>query len=62
MKHFDPKGKYKDVIDAVSKCSDGTHVVKVFRVEHGGTRLEYYLVTIDKEGNVVGVKAKAVES
>ncbi|KAF2154173.1 hypothetical protein K461DRAFT_267226 [Myriangium duriaei CBS 260.36] len=62
IKHFNPKGKYDDVVDAVSKCSDGNHVVKVFRVEHGGPRVEYYLVTIDKDGNVVGVKVKAVES
>ncbi|PNS16731.1 hypothetical protein CAC42_4695 [Sphaceloma murrayae] len=62
IKHFNPKGQYDDVVDAVSKCSDGTHVVKVFQVQHGGTRSEYYVVTIDKEGNVVGVRAKAVES
>ncbi|PSK36096.1 hypothetical protein B9Z65_5911 [Elsinoe australis] len=62
IKHFNVKGQYDDVVDAVSKCSDGTHVVKVFQVEHGSTRSEYYLVTIDKDGNVVGVKAKAVES
>ncbi|KAF2222456.1 hypothetical protein BDZ85DRAFT_250364 [Elsinoe ampelina] len=61
-KHFDPQGQYKEVIDAVSKSSDGVHVVKVFEVSHGSTRKEYYLVTIDKEGNVVGLKAKAVES
>ena len=62
VKQFDPKGKYKEVIAAVSKSSDGNHVVKVFRVDLGGTRCEYWLITIDGEGNVVGVKAKAVES
>lgn len=62
IKQFNPKGKYDEVVAAVQKSSDGTHVVKVFRVDHGGTRCEYYVVTIGGDGNVVGVKAKAVES
>jgi hypothetical protein len=60
-KEFDPQGQYKKVVDAVKKAGDGT--VKVFKVEHGATRVEYYVVSIDeKEGRVVGLKALSVES
>ncbi|KAI9708593.1 MAG: hypothetical protein M1820_003811 [Bogoriella megaspora] len=60
-KDFDPRGQYKNVLDAVGKAGDGD--VKVFRVEHGSTRAEYYVVSLDgKGGRVVGLKAKAVES
>jgi hypothetical protein len=60
-KDFDPRGQYKNVIDAVKKAGSGK--VSVFKVEHGGTRSEYYVVSVDgKEGKVVGLKALAVES
>jgi hypothetical protein len=60
-KEFDPQGQYKKVIDAVKKAGDGK--VRVFRVEHGSTRVEYYVVSVDeKEGRVVGLKALSVES
>lgn len=53
--------QYKKVIDAVKKAGNGE--VKVFRVELEGTRAEYYVVSVDKEGGkVVGLKALAVES
>ena len=45
----------------MKKAGDGK--VKVFRVEHGSTRSEYYVVSVDeKEGRVVGLKALSVES
>lgn len=60
-KEFDPKGDYGDVLDMVKKAGSGD--VKVFRVGHGRTRAEYYVVCVDgKGGRVVGLKAKAVES
>ena len=53
--------QYKSVIDAVQKAGDGE--VKVFRVELEGTRAEYYVVSVDREGKkVVGLKALSVES
>ncbi len=37
--------------------------VKIFRVQHGKTRAEYYVVSFDsKSSKIVGLKAKAVES
>lgn len=58
---FDPRGQYKNVLQAVEKAGDG--VARVFRVHHGSTRAEYYVVGLDKKGKkVVGLKAKAVES
>ncbi|KAF2808742.1 uncharacterized protein BDZ99DRAFT_477275 [Mytilinidion resinicola] len=60
-KEFDPEGQYKSVLDAVKKAGSGE--VGVFRVEHGSTRAEYYVVSVDtKEGRLVGLKALAVES
>ena len=60
-KDFDPRGQYKNVVEAVKKAGNGK--VQVFRVSHGETRSEYYVVSIDKEeGRVVGLKALAVES
>jgi predicted aspartyl protease len=53
--------QYKGVVEAVGKAGNGQ--VKVFRVELGGTRAEYYVVAVDeKEGRVVGLKALSVES
>ena len=58
---FDPKGHYKEVLQAVEKAGDGR--ARVFRVHHGSTRAEYYVVGLDKKGKkVVGLKARAVES
>ena len=58
---FDPQGEYKKVIEAVEQSGDGK--TRIYRAEHGKTRLEYYIVGFDKEGGrVVGLKAKAVES
>lgn len=58
---FDPTGQYEEVLQAVEKAGDGK--ARVFRVHHGSTRAEYYVVGIDRKGKkVVGLKAKAVES
>ena len=67
LKEFDPKGQYRDVLKAVEDAVGGGGSgkgVKVFRVEHGGTRAEFYVVGVDDEGEgrVVGLKALAVES
>ncbi|KAL9134528.1 MAG: hypothetical protein Q9175_004294 [Cornicularia normoerica] len=60
-KEFDPQGEYKKVMEAVEQSGDGK--TRVYRVEFGRTRVEYYVVGFDKEGGrVVGLKAKAVES
>lgn len=46
------------------KAIDETAVdVKVYRVEIGPSRVEYWVVALDVEGGkLVGLKAKAVES
>lgn len=36
--------------------------VKVYRVEVGTSRVEYYVVALDGEGMLVGLRAKAIES
>ena len=60
-KEFDPNGQYKEVLRAVDEAGDGKS--RIFRVVHGKTRAEYYVVGLDKgKGRVVGLKAKAVES
>lgn len=41
----------------------GSGEVKVFRVHHGRSRAEYYVVSLDEKGRrVVGLKAVAVET
>lgn len=58
---FDPRSQYKDVLQAVEKAGDGKS--KVYRVEQGKTRIEYYVVGLDKENmRIVGLRANAVES
>ncbi|KAI9741227.1 MAG: hypothetical protein M1834_002943 [Cirrosporium novae-zelandiae] len=60
-KDFDPRGEYDDVLDAVKKAGSGD--ASVFRIRHGSTRAEYYVVSLDeKSSRIVGLKAKAVES
>ncbi|KIV97096.1 hypothetical protein PV10_00888 [Exophiala mesophila] len=59
VKDFDPRGQYKEIVDRVKKAGSGD--VKVFRVEVGATRVEYYIVTIG-DRSLVGVVTKAVES
>lgn len=58
---FDPRGNYKEVMDSVRQAGGGE--VRVFRVQHGKTRAEYYVISVDAKGSrIVGLKAKAVES
>ena len=60
-KDFNPKGQYNEVVQAVEKAGDGKS--RIFKIEHGKTRTEYWIVGLDKEGKkVVGLKAMAVES
>ena len=60
-KEFDPRGDYKQILKKVDHVTTGG--VKIFRVEGGGTRVEYFVVGISKEGTaLVGLKAKAIES
>jgi len=60
VKDFDPMGQYADIIDRVKSAGDGKGV-KIFRIEVGATRVEYYIVTLGV-GKLVGVYTKAVES
>jgi len=58
---FDPQGQYEKVVGAVKKV--GSSSIKFYRVEHGGTRTEWYVVSLDKKGGkIVGMKAVAVQS
>lgn len=58
---FDPQGQYKVIIKAVDDAAGGKS--RIYRVNHGKTRADYYVVGFDEKGKkVVGLKAKAVES
>ncbi|RDW82069.1 hypothetical protein BP6252_03181 [Coleophoma cylindrospora] len=57
---WDPQAQYKEVIDAVRQAGKGSDV-RVYRIVKGGTRVEYWVVTIEG-GHLVGVKALAIES
>ena len=60
-KEFDPRGQYAEALGAVEKAGDGK--ARIFRVETGKARVEYYVVGFDeKGGRVVGLKARSVES
>ena len=60
-KEFDPRGDYKEVLQAVEKAWDGK--TRIYRLETWTSRAEYCVVGLDeKGGKVVGLKAKAVES
>lgn len=72
---FDPRSQYTAVFRAVraaaTQASGGGEKVvdesaieaKVYRVEVGPSRVEYWIVALDVEGGkLVGLKAKAVES
>lgn len=48
---------------AAAACAGAEEDVKVYRVETGGARVEYYVLGLDvKGGRVVGLRARAVES
>lgn len=58
---FDSEGIYEPALCAVRNAGDGS--AWIFRVELGRTRVEYYIVSQDKNSKrVVGLKAKSVES
>ncbi|KAL4893042.1 hypothetical protein BDV59DRAFT_202028 [Aspergillus ambiguus] len=67
---FDPKNQYAPALRAVraaaaaSSSGDEADVeVKVYRVEVGPSRVQYYVLALDgKGGLVVGLRAKAIES
>ena len=49
------------MLQAVERAGDGK--ARVFRLQHGKTRTEYYVIGFDeKHGRLVGLKAMAVES
>ena len=59
---WDPRGDYAYIIEAV-RAAAGTDEVKVYRIQHDHTRVEYYVVGLDSESSrIVGMKAKAIES
>ncbi|KAL4968584.1 uncharacterized protein BDV14DRAFT_196886 [Aspergillus stella-maris] len=66
---FDPKDQYESVLKAVRAAAvqgsggdEGSVDVKVYRVETGSSRVEYWVVALDGEGLLVGLRAKAIES
>lgn len=59
LKDFDPRDQYTEIVDRVKRAGSGD--VKVFRVEVGATRVEYYIVTTG-DRSLVGVVTRAVES
>lgn len=62
MSEWDRTGQYKEVVDAVREACKGGDV-RVYRVPRGGTRVEYWVVGVDREeGRLVGVKALGIES
>jgi len=60
-KQFDPRDQYGDVLEAVERVV-GKQGVKIFRVELGGARCEYWVVGVLEGKRVVGAKVGAVES
>lgn len=70
-KSFDPRSQYSSEIQAVraavaasdSKVNESDVKVKVYRVEVGNSRVEYWIIALDgAEGKIVGLMAKAIES
>lgn len=69
---FDPRNQYASVVKAVRAAvaqgsggavDEGRVEVKVYRVEVGGSTVEYFVLGLEaKEGWIVGVRAKAVET
>lgn len=61
VKGFDPNGQYRQLVREVEKAGDGKSLV--FKIHHGQTRLEYYVVGLDiARKRIVGMKALSVES
>ena len=59
-KEFEAGGEYGEVVEAVEKASSGK--IGFYRVELGGTRSEVWVVGVDGEGSLVGLKAVAILS
>ncbi|KAL4807418.1 hypothetical protein BDV18DRAFT_137636 [Aspergillus unguis] len=66
---FDPKNQYASVIKAVRAAAveggsgdESAVEVKVYRVETGSSRAEYWVVALGQESVIVGLRAKAIES
>ncbi|KAL4918180.1 hypothetical protein BDW62DRAFT_181992 [Aspergillus aurantiobrunneus] len=66
---FDPKNQYSSALRAVRAAAvqgggdESAVEVKVYCVEVGTSRVEYYAVALDVEGGlIVGLRAKAIES
>ncbi|OJJ01500.1 hypothetical protein ASPVEDRAFT_52429 [Aspergillus versicolor CBS 583.65] len=67
---FDPKNQYASALKAVRAAAaqgsggdESAVEVKVYRVETGKSRVEYYVTALDAEGGlIVGLRAKAIES
>jgi hypothetical protein len=59
---FDPRGESAAALAAVEAAAAGGRV-RVFRVETGSARVEYFVLGLDREGaRLVGLRATAVES
>ncbi len=60
-KEFDPRGQYKEVVEAVQKAGDGK--VGFYKVELDATRTQYLIVGVDAgQKLLLGFKVLAVES
>ncbi|RHZ45798.1 uncharacterized protein CDV56_101078 [Aspergillus thermomutatus] len=72
---FDPRNQYASALRAVRAAvaqasgggepgiSESDVEVKVYRVEVGKSRVQYYILGLDAEGGtIVGLRAKAIES
>ncbi|KAI9055840.1 hypothetical protein LZ554_000779 [Drepanopeziza brunnea f. sp. 'monogermtubi'] len=57
---WDPRGQYKDVVDATREAARGGDV-RVYLIAMDGPRVEYWVVGVEG-GRLVGVKALAIES
>jgi len=58
---WDRNGQYAEIVDATREACQGNDV-RVYRVPRGRSKVEYWLVGVDEEGMLVGVKALGVES
>ncbi|KAI1936892.1 hypothetical protein LOZ66_004400 [Ophidiomyces ophidiicola] len=67
---FDPRKQYGAVYDAIRTAITGSEAkgtsepeLKVYRVQHSDTRMEYWVMGLDKkEHRLLGMKARAIES
>lgn len=69
---FDARDQYRSVFKAILVAAKGAgeetrknaaEYLKVYRIQHGKTRLEYWIVGLDgNKGRLLGLKARAVET